>query len=133
MGINDFSLRVVGCYYDNPDGSSRQAEIANCWPGEVVELYREPDNPHDPSAVAVFSRRGVQVGYLGKDRCGWIGSKIDRKYEIHAIVERVLGATLPGSTLGLIIRLNMEGDKPDLDVRPRFGSNPAFAVQRVHF
>lgn len=40
--------------------------------GMEVELELEPDNPHDPNAIAVFARLGlifksrVQVGYIPK-------------------------------------------------------------------
>lgn len=114
MGICDFRLPACGERYDNEDGTSRQAELARCEPGDLIELVREPDHPHDPRAVAVFSARGIRVGYLSRDRAVWIGSKIDRGYDVRAIVERVKGATLPHSPLGLVMRLNMDGEAPEL-------------------
>jgi hypothetical protein len=114
MGMCDFSLPAVGERHENEDGSSRQEELARCIPGETVRLVREPENPHDRMAVAVFSCRGVKVGYLKRDRAVWIGSKIDRGYDVRAIVERVKGATLSGAVLGLIMRVNMEGEDPEL-------------------
>lgn len=119
MGWNDFSVPACGEWFDNEDGTSRQTELAECRTGEQVELVREPDNPHDPAAVAIFSRRGIRIGYLRRDRAVWIGSKIDRCYDVRAIVERVKGSHLPGATLGLVIRVNMEGEEPDLDVSSR--------------
>lgn len=113
MGWNDFSLPAVGTWYDNADGSSRQAELARCQPGEEVTLQREPENEHDHMAVAIISARGVQVGYLGKEKAMWIGSKIDRGYDVRAIVERVKGAHLPGSSLGLVVRVSMDPDRAD--------------------
>lgn len=97
MGMCDFSLPAIGERHENEDGSSRQEELAQCIPGEPVRLVREPENPHDRMAVAVFSCRGVKVGYLKRDRAVWIGSKIDRGYDVRAIVERVKGATLAGA------------------------------------
>lgn len=119
MGWNDFSLAVVGCWYENEDGTSRQDELRQCEPGEIVDLVREPENPHDHMAVAVISARGVRVGYLRSDRAQWIGSKIDRGYDVRAIAERVKGLDLDGATLGLVIRLSIaapgeEGEPPDL-------------------
>jgi hypothetical protein len=116
MGWNDFSLPACGEWFDNEDGSSRQDELAQCRPGESVQLVREPENPHDQMAVAVVSTRGVRVGYLKRDRAVWIGSKLDRGYDVRAIVERVKGVTLPGSALGLVMRVNMEGEDPELPV-----------------
>lgn len=114
MGWNDFSLPAVGEWFDNEDGTSRQAELAICRPGEQVRLVREPKNPHDPRAVAILSARGIRVGYLKRDRAIWIGSKIDRGYDVRAIVERIKGAALPGSTLGLVMRVSMDGNDPEL-------------------
>jgi len=132
MGWNDFSLPARGERFDNEDGSSRQEELFLCRPGEPVRLVREPGNPHDPAAVAIISDRGVQLGYLPADRAVWIGSKIDRGYDVRAIVERVKGSHLSGATLGLVIRINMEGDDPELPDHPKGrSSNPATAQIRA--
>lgn len=114
MGYLDFRLPACGEWYDNEDGTSRQAELAKCVPGDPLDLKREPDNPHDPRAVGVYSANGIRVGFLRRDRAVWIGSKIDRGYPVRAIVERIKGAHLPNSTLGLVMRLNMEGETPKL-------------------
>jgi hypothetical protein len=51
MGL--YPVPVAGESFGNPDGSSRQAEIAQLKSGEPVNLIREPDNPHDPNAIRV--------------------------------------------------------------------------------
>jgi hypothetical protein len=114
MGYLDFRMPACGEWYDNEDGSSRQAELARCVPGDPLELVREPHNPHDPRAVAVFTLNRIRVGYLRRDRAAWLGSKIDRGYDVRAIVERIKGAHLPDATLGLVMRLNMDGEEPEL-------------------
>lgn len=114
VGWNDFSLPACGEWYDNEDGTSRQDELRNCVPGEVIHLLREPENEHDHMAVALVTVRGIRVGYLRRDRAVWIGSKIDRGYDVRAIVERVKGSHLPDASLGLVVRINMEGDEPEL-------------------
>lgn len=35
-------------------------------PGKELELIAEPDNPHDPDAVAIY-RKGVHLGYVPGD------------------------------------------------------------------
>ena len=35
-------------------------------PGKKLELIVEPDNPHDPDAVAIY-RKGVHLGYVPGD------------------------------------------------------------------
>ena len=118
MGMCDFSLPGIGERHENDDGSSRQEELARCRPGEPVRLVREPENPHDHMAVAVISCRGVRVAYLKRDRAVWIGSKIDRGYDVRAIVERVKGVNLEGATLGIVLRVNLEGEDPELPEPP---------------
>ena len=120
MASGDFCLRVVGSTYPNSDGSSRQDEIARCVVGERIELWRERTNKFDPSAVAVLSARDVQVGYIGADRCGWIGSKIDRGLPIQVIVDRIVGGD-NARWLGMVIRLNMGGEMPSFDEDEGYG------------
>jgi hypothetical protein len=108
MGWHDFSLAAVGCWYDNEDGSSRQLELRECQPGDPIALVRQPDNPHDDRAVAIVTGSGTCVGFLKRDRAAWIAPKIDRGYDLRAIVERVKGAHLPDATLGLVIRISMD-------------------------
>lgn len=62
----NWTVEVVGESHANADGSSRQAELARCSVGEEVKLVPEPTNRFDPEALAVFSARGVQIGYLAK-------------------------------------------------------------------
>lgn len=78
MSDREFSLAVVGIGYANSDKAktNRRSEVAWCTPGEPVELRREPRNKHDKRAVAVFSSRGIQIGYLRAEQAQWIGGKI---------------------------------------------------------
>jgi hypothetical protein len=98
-------LNVVGGFYDNADGSSRQAETCKLKAGDPVELRREPGNKFDPSAVAVFSERGVQIGYLGEQRTAWIGSKIDKGIAVRAAVDRLIGRR--GEPLKPVLRIDI--------------------------
>jgi hypothetical protein len=117
MGTSDFSLAAVGCWYDNEDGSSRQLELEECRPGDPLDLVREPTNRHDPQAVAIFTASGTRVGYLSRDRAAWIASKIDRGIPANAIVEAVPGLDRPGTTLGLVMRVSLDGSLPELPNR----------------
>ena len=74
---HELSLAVVGARFDNvkrkgkPTGS-RQMEILLCEPGERVTLVHEPKNLVDGKAIAVFSSRDIQIGYVVADRTGII-------------------------------------------------------------
>ncbi|HEX5183615.1 MAG TPA: HIRAN domain-containing protein [Allosphingosinicella sp.] len=101
------SLAVVGADYPNRRGPGRRFEIEICTPGETVELAPEPRNPADPRAIAVLSCRGIQIGYLTAERCGWIGSMMSEGRPISVIFQRK-------ATFGAVIRLAFDGEKPTL-------------------
>lgn len=44
-----------------------QKAIAGLRVGEIVQLRPEPDNPHDPRAVAVVDGDGATIGYLPRE------------------------------------------------------------------
>lgn len=111
MGLPAMSLAVVGVQYPNKDKSNRQFEIAVCKPGESVELRPEPKNIADENAVAVFSQRGVQIGYLTAERCGRIGAMIRQGREMHAVFQRE-------AQHGASIRVAFDGELPIVDLNP---------------
>lgn len=107
MPLTTLTLAVVGADYPNKRGPSRRFELAMCRPGEPVELRPEPNNPADPRAVAVYSCRGVQIGYLTAERCGRIGTLIRRGHEVRSIFQ----ASTP---FGALIRTAFDGEVPAL-------------------
>ena len=121
MPARDLSLAVVGTAFPNRDGGNRQFEVAMCTPGEDVTLVPEPTNKADPAAIAVFSARGIQIGYLTADRCVWIGGKIRQGQEIRAIFQQ-------GSPQGAVIRANLDGEDPALP--PVLAAGPERAAPR---
>ena len=78
MDERKLSLTVVGVDYANEDKakSDRRFETLLFARGEPVDLRSEPKNSHDKNAIAVFSVRGIQLGYLNAERAPWIGGKI---------------------------------------------------------
>lgn len=107
MPLSALSLAVVGADYPNKRGPGRRFELNICRPGEKVELIPEPKNPADPRAVAVFSARGIQLGYLTAERCGWIGSMLTQGRELRAIFQAQ-------TSFGAWIRVAFDGAEPAL-------------------
>lgn len=101
------SLAVVGARYPNRDKSNRQFEAMTCRPGDPVELRPEPKNKHDENAIAVFSERGVQLGYLTAERAPRIGQLIRQGREVSAIFQ----AATP---FGAWLRVAFDGENPVL-------------------
>lgn len=106
----ELSLAVVGLDYDNADGSSRRFEMALCVPGEPVHLVPEPKNRHDRRAVAVMSARGIQLGYLTAERCGYIGGLIAAGEKHEAFFQE------PGRSAA-VIRVRFGGGRPTMPAR----------------
>lgn len=107
------SLAVVGAQYPNKKKSpARRFEIEICRPGEPIELRPEPKNPADPRAVAVYSCRGIQLGYLTAERAPWIGKLIGEGREVRAIYQRKTQS-------GAIIRAAFDGEEPVLPPAPK--------------
>ncbi len=77
---------IVGTQYPNPDGSSREECLANCVAGDRLLLNREPDNPHDQNAVAVWTQSGCQLGYLNRDLAAKLSPVLDHGGNAHAEV-----------------------------------------------
>lgn len=101
------TLAVVGADYPNKRGPTRRFELAICQPGEPVELRPEPKNPADERAIAVYSERGIQIGYLTAERCGRIGQLMHQGVEIAAIFQE-------HASFGAYIRVAFDGDVPVL-------------------
>ena len=103
--LPQMSLAVVGVGFANRDGSNLQFAIAECDPGEPVELRPEPKNKADERAVAVWSARGVQMGYLTAERCGRIGALIGQGREVRAVFQAQ-------AQFGAWIRVAFDGEEP---------------------
>ncbi|WP_230280235.1 HIRAN domain-containing protein [Croceicoccus sp. Ery15] len=107
MSLPALTLAVVGADYPNKRGPSRRFELAICRIGEPVELRLEPANPADPRAVAVYSCRGVQLGYLTAERCVRIGALIRRGHQVTSIFQTA-------TDFGALIRTSFDGEVPEL-------------------
>ncbi len=92
--MDELTLSVVGIDFPNTDKSrsNRRMELLLCVPGDPVELRREPRNPHDANAVAVFSARGVQMGYLSAERAPFIGRRMQNGETHQAIFQALAGS-----------------------------------------
>lgn len=114
MDERELSLAVVGIRFENADKAktSRRFEVRLCRPGDPVELRLEPKNPHDSNAVAVFSERGIQLGYLSAERAPFVGALIKAAAgEVTAVFQEEQAEIA-------VIRVRFGGGAPTLP-RPR--------------
>lgn len=123
------SLAVVGVDFPNKvRGPSRRFEIAVCHPGDPIELRPEPKNPADERAIAVYSERGVQMGYLRAEHAYRIGRALQGGHSVTAIFQEA-------TRYGAAIRIAFDGEMPVLPEKagdiPAFEQEPDFYPDEI--
>lgn len=84
-----------------------QKNVKRAQAGEPVKLFLEPDNPHDPRAIAVADRKGRTLGYVPADN--WLQRVIhDEGGGCTAIVKEVVGQGRPEK--GIVILVELTGE-----------------------
>jgi hypothetical protein len=106
------SLAIVGIDYPNKRGPARRFELEICRPGEPIELRPEPNNQFDEHAIAVFSCRGIQLGYLASERAVLIGTMWRQGHETRAIFQSL------EAKVGWL-RIAFDGEDPALPPEPK--------------
>lgn len=104
------SLAIVGAQHPNKRGPTRRFELSICRPGEAIELRPEPRNKADEHAIAVYSSRGIQLGYLTAERAPWIGGMLKQGREVRAVYQQQ-------TQYGAVIRVAFDGEAPVLPER----------------
>ncbi|MYL97058.1 hypothetical protein GR702_04630 [Novosphingobium sp. FGD1] len=108
MRLQALSLAIVGADYPNKGKMpGRRFEIALCAPGDPLELRPEPENPADEHAIAVYSERGVQIGYVSSQRAVRIAQLIRQGHSPIAIFQEV-------APYGAVARVSFDGEAPTL-------------------
>lgn len=88
-GIEDapsFHTKLAGVTFEG-----RQEVLARLSPGALLRLERQPDNPYDANACALFDTHGSQVGFLNRRLAAAIAPAIDRGVEYDVEVTDVTG------------------------------------------
>lgn len=92
LGIYSFSVRGTSHH-------EQAVKSANLRPGKSVRLVREPQNPYDSNAIAIYAETGRHpIGYVNKQNAARLAKVMDAGQEIAAISTRGNG---PGS-VGLV-------------------------------
>lgn len=111
------SLAVVGIDYPNKRGPGRRFELEICKPGEPIELRPEPDNQFDEHAIAVYSCRGIQLGYLASERAVFIGTLWRQGHDAIAVFQSL------EAKIGWV-RVAFDGEQPTLPAAPSSKPQP---------
>jgi hypothetical protein len=79
-----YSFQVRGTAYH--EAAARAADFR---PGQPVRLVREPDNEHDPNAVAVYAQGTSKcVGYVNRQNGARLAKRMDAGEDFAAISTR---------------------------------------------
>ncbi len=115
-----FHTKVVGVTFEGRQGVARGLTA-----GQRLLVVREPDNPHDPFAVAVHTEDGRAVGYLKRLVAAAIAPQIDRGAGYEATVQNVSGGQDETRPLGVNILVRVREGAASTDelsvVRERSG------------
>jgi single-stranded-DNA-specific exonuclease len=82
---DSFPTKVMGVSFEG-----RQDMVAGLVPGLELELRREPDNPHDTNAIAVYYG-ALHIGFLRKQIAKHLAPLIDGGARYRARIEHVTG------------------------------------------
>jgi hypothetical protein len=80
-------------------------EAEDVGPGRPLELRRDPDNPHDPNAIAVHAPGGPQVGWVPRELAEQLAPELDAGREVSAVVLREQRASPRDPRRGLTMLL----------------------------
>lgn len=112
LGIYTFRPRGVGHY----EKAAKAADTTTLMPAMLV---REPDNPHDPNAVAVRPLGGEIIGYVNKQTAAWLSKRLDagEDYSAMFLNGSLSGAdgtpdvlVAPSAVLDSMLRAGAEGE-----------------------
>ncbi|TDR94187.1 HIRAN domain-containing protein [Enterovirga rhinocerotis] len=100
---------IVGLPFPSETGRPcRDVVLELLSPGDVVTLRRDPENTHDPDAIAVYAYDGREhrhCGFVPARHTGWIGEQLDAGRGLEATVGDFLyeGRTLKGVDLEITL------------------------------
>src|SRR3954447_2855771 len=105
-------LRVVGVAGAGAHHAGALASDAVA-PGRPLKLRRDPQNPHDPNAIAVHAG-GEQVGWVPRELASELAPRLDAGELLSAIVLREQRASPRDPRTGLTMLL---ADAPAIELR----------------
>lgn len=116
VGIADaeaFHTKLAGVSFEG-----RQDVVARLQTGEPLRLERQPDNPYDACACALFDPFGEQVGFLNRRLAAVLAPVLDAGVEYDVEVAEVTGGT-DGASFGVNVLVSRRAQPTDADEESR--------------
>lgn len=102
--------KAVGVTFGNGQQVLRKLE-QNVLEDTSYQLVREPDNPYDKNAIAVYGllwgRRVGQVGHLPREAAAMLAPLMDAGMEAQAVQYAIYGGIGQGYSLGVKLKIKM--------------------------
>jgi single-stranded-DNA-specific exonuclease len=98
-----FHTKLAGVTFEG-----RQEVVTRLAPGVPLRLERQPANPYDANACALFDPFGDQVGFLNRRLAGVLAPVLDAGVEYDVEVADVTGGT-DGASLGVNVLITRRG------------------------
>lgn len=123
--------RVAGVTFENRDGTPRQPFVKRAKKDDRLALRREPDNPFDPNAIAVWwaDPEGLdhQVGYVPRALAALLAPLVDEGATLTALAIRAQKVPRAGTWAKPVwaLRMALYGDFSALPARRVSGLEPA--------
>lgn len=114
-GIADaesFHTKLAGVTFEG-----RQTAIARVRPGMSLAMRRQPDNPHDANAIALFDTHGHQTGFLNRRLAAVLAPAIDAGVEYDVEVTDVTGGE-EGRFLGVNVLVTRRSQSCEQEMAP---------------
>ncbi|MDP2181187.1 MAG: single-stranded-DNA-specific exonuclease RecJ [Actinomycetota bacterium] len=111
-GIEDadsFHTKLAGVTFEG-----RQGMVARLSPGSPLRLVRQPENPHDANAIAVYDPHGDHIGYLNRRLAAVLAAVIDAGVGYDSEVTEVTGG-VDEKNRGVNVLLTRRGEPVDTD------------------
>jgi hypothetical protein len=116
--LAEHGLRVVGVAGASRHHTDALADDESAKPGDPLELRRDPDNEHDPNAIAVHAGGGgEQLGWVPREVAAEVAPDIDADKPWSALVLREQRASPRDPRTGLTMLLGPT-DELRLQARP---------------
>lgn len=97
FGLHSFQIRGTSYH-------AAALKAGRFTPGAAVRLVREPDNVHDPSAIAVYAQTGrSQVGYVPASQAKRLAPLLDSGVDLVAVSTRGAGAGTGGTVPQILV------------------------------
>ncbi|PKQ10008.1 MAG: single-stranded-DNA-specific exonuclease RecJ, partial [Actinobacteria bacterium HGW-Actinobacteria-9] len=102
-----FHTKLAGVTFEG-----RQDVVARLAPGTPLRAARQPENPYDPAAIALFDTRGEQVGFFNRRLAAVLAPLMDAGIEYDVEVTEVTGGD-EGRSQGVNVLVSRRGEAAD--------------------